>query len=387
MSSNKNQGAAPTLTSSNKKLLTTDDFRAEAASKLKKPARDYYNGGSDEELTLARNESAFRRLLIRPRCLRDVSEVDTSVEWYGEKFRFPIGIAPTAFHRMAEKNGELNTVRGAALSGSVMIASSWSTTPIEPMAHEAKTKNVSLWFQLYVYKDKSITTSLLTRAQDSGCKAIVLTVDTPVLGNRLADARNGFSLPDGLTFANFTTLQSSQMPLPSEGQSAFMKYVSTQIDPAMNWQVLEWVINNSKLPVIVKGVMRGDDAEEAISRGARGIIVSNHGGRQMDSAPASIEALPDIVRIVNGRVPVFIDGGIRNGRDVFKAIALGASGVFIGRPVLWGLSVGGAEGVSSVMKLLQSEFEHTMQLAGCRSIREMQQYPDLVVNESYYSKL
>ncbi|EYC18285.1 hypothetical protein Y032_0028g1776 [Ancylostoma ceylanicum] len=335
------------MSSNKKQFLTIDDFRAEAASKLKKAARDYYNCGSDEELTLARNESAFRRLLIRPRCLRDVSEVDTSVEWYGEKFRFPIGIAPTAFHRMAEKNGELSTVRGAALSGSVMIASSWSTTPIEPMAHEAKQKNVTLWFQLYVYKDKSITTSLLTRAQDSGCKAIVLTVDTPVLGNRLADARNGFSLPDGLTFANFTTLQSSQMPSPSEGQSAFMKYVGTQIDPSLNWQVLEWLINNSKLPVIVKGVMRGDDAEEAISRGAKGIIVSNHGGRQMDSAPAT----------------VFIDGGIRNGRDVFKAIALGASGVFIGRPVLWGLSAGGAEGVSSVMKLLQAEFEHTMRLA------------------------
>ncbi|KAK6758721.1 hypothetical protein RB195_016130 [Necator americanus] len=370
-----------------KTLLTINDYHLEAVSRLEKMALDYYDGGSDDKMTLARNVDAFRSLLIRPRCLQDVSEVNTSVEWYDDMNRFPIGIAPTAFHCMAEKNGELSTVRGASLSGSTMIVSSWSTTPIEKIAHEAINLGVNLWFQLYVYKDKSITASLLSRALASGCKAVVLTVDTPVFGRRLADARNGFTLPKGLTFANFATIQSSQMPSPSEGQSGFMQYVASQIDPSLNWEVLDWVISNSKVPVLVKGVMRGDDAEEAIRRGVRGIIVSNHGGRQLDSAPATIEALPEVVQSVNGRVPVFLDGGIRNGRDVFKAVALGASGVFIGRPVLWGLSVAGAEGVGNVIKLLQTEFMHTMQLAGCRSIREIHESRDIVVKESYYAKL
>ncbi|KHJ84932.1 dehydrogenase, FMN-dependent, partial [Oesophagostomum dentatum] len=185
------------------------------------------------------------------------------------------------------------------------------------------------------------------------------------------------------------------MPLPSEGQSAFMQYVANQIDATLDWKMVEWVISNTKLPVILKGVMRADDAEEAVKKGVQGIIVSNHGGRQLDSAPATIEVLPSIVRAVGGKVPVglpfgteksltnyfyvFVDGGIRNGRDAFKAIALGAAGVFVGRPVLWGLTVAGAEGVSSVMKLLQSEFLQTMQLAGCRNIREMREFPNLVV--------
>uniref|UniRef100_W6NRS4 FMN-dependent dehydrogenase domain containing protein n=1 Tax=Haemonchus contortus TaxID=6289 RepID=W6NRS4_HAECO len=180
--------------------LTIEDFRMEASTKLKKIARDYYEAGSDDQLTLYRNESAFKRFLIRPRCLRDVSHVDTSVQWYGRKHRytFPIGIAPTAFHRMATNDGELSTVEGASATGSVMIASSWSTTSIEEIAMEAKEKKVELWFQLYVYKDKTITSGLVSRAEACGCKALVLTVDTPVLGRRLPDVRNAFTLPDGL---------------------------------------------------------------------------------------------------------------------------------------------------------------------------------------------
>ncbi|VDK45362.1 unnamed protein product, partial [Cylicostephanus goldi] len=277
-------------------------------------------------------------LLIVPRCLRDVSDVDTAVEWFGIEV-FPIGIAPTAFHRMAEKDGEISTVQGAAKSKSLMVVSSWATTAIELIGHEAMKLDVPLWFQLYVYKDKSITSSLLFRAHAAGCKAIVVTVDTPVLGRRLADERNAFNLPAGLTLANFTTIQSSQMPTAHEGQSAFEKYVGNQIDPSLDWNMVDWVISNTKIPVILKGIMRADDAEEAIKRGAQGIIVSNHGGRQLDSAPATIEVLPSIVLAVHGRVPVFFDGGIRNGRDIFKAIALGADGVFVGRPVIWGLSV------------------------------------------------
>ncbi|VDM61190.1 unnamed protein product [Angiostrongylus costaricensis] len=268
-------------------LLTVDDFRLEAALKLSKMASDYYEAGADEQLTLARNENAYRRLLIRPRCLQDVSKPDTSVGWFGRKHSFPIGIAPTAFHRMAHKSGELST--------------------------------------LYVYKERSIASALVCRAEQSGYKAIVLTVDTPVLGRRLIDARNGFTLPDGLN--------------TKVGESGFMHYVSSQIDSTLDWSVVDWLLRTTRLPVLVKGIMRGDDADEAVRRGVQGIIVSNHGGRQIDSAPATIEVLPEVVRAVLGRVPVFIDGGIRNGRDIFKSIALGASGVFVGRPILWGLSV------------------------------------------------
>ncbi|XGW05022.1 hypothetical protein V3C99_015866 [Haemonchus contortus] len=312
---------------------------------------------------------------------------DTSVQWYGRKHSFPIGIAPTAFHRMATKDGELSTAEGASATGTLMIASSWSTTSIEEIAMEAKEKNVELWFQLYVYKDKTITSGLVSRAEACGCKALVLTVDTPVLGRRLPDIRNAFTLPDGLRFANFSTLQSSVMPSTEVGASGFMQYVSSQIDPSLNWDVIDWLLRTTKLPIIIKGVMRGDDAEEAVRRGVHGIIVSNHGGRQMDSALATIEALGEVTRSVKGRVPVFIDGGFRNGRDVFKAIALGASGVFVGRPILWGLSVEGAKGVTEVIRMLQTEFAHTMQLAGCKSIEEIRQCPDIVVPERYYAKL
>ncbi|VDL77222.1 unnamed protein product [Nippostrongylus brasiliensis] len=368
-------------------LLTVDDFRHAASSKLKKLAKDYYESGSDDQLTLRRNERAFERLLIRPRCLRDVSNVDTSTEWFGRKQRFPIGIAPTAFHRMANEDGELNTVKGASAAGSVMIVSSWATTAIEEVAEQSRRVGAELWFQLYVYKDKNITTSLVKRAEASGCRALVLTVDTPVLGRRLPDVRNGFTLPDGLGLANFSSMKPSSMPNIKSGQSGLMQYVSEQIDPTLNWEIISWLLETTKLPIIVKGVMRGDDAEEAIRRGAHGIIVSNHGGRQMDSAPATIEALADVVRASRGRVPVFMDGGVRNGRDIFKAIALGAQGVFVGRPVLWGLSVKGSEGVYQVMSILQQEFVHTMKLAGFRSIKEIQECPDVVVREEFFSKL
>ncbi|KAE9418765.1 hypothetical protein Angca_006715, partial [Angiostrongylus cantonensis] len=364
-------------------LLTIDDFRLEAGLKLSKVASDYYEAGADEQLTLARNENAFRRLLIRPRCLQNVSKPDTSVGWFGRKHSFPIGIAPTAFHRMAHKSGELSTVKGASISGSVMIVSSWSTTAIEAVAKQATNDGVELWLQLYVYKDRSITSALVSRAEQSGYRAIALTVDTPILGRRLVDARNGFTLPDGLKnfrFANFASLNASQMPNTRAGESGFMHYVSNQIDSTLDWSVVDWLLRITKLPVLVKGIMRGDDADEAVRRGVQGIIVSNHGGRQIDSAPATIEVLPEVVRAVLGRVPVFIDGGIRNGRDIFKSIALGANGVFVGRPILWGLSVDGSQGVAKVMKILQDEFVHTMQLAGCRSINEIQNCKDIVVN-------
>uniref|UniRef100_A0A1I7XM38 FMN hydroxy acid dehydrogenase domain-containing protein n=1 Tax=Heterorhabditis bacteriophora TaxID=37862 RepID=A0A1I7XM38_HETBA len=385
---------------STKFFLTVDDYQNDAKNHLEKVAHDYYESGANDEYTLKRNEAAYKKLLIRPRCLQDVSSVDTSIEWFGKIHKFPIGIAPTAFHKMACKDGELSTLKGAADTNSLMICSSWSNTSLEEVAIKGKQMGAQLWFQLYIYKDRSVTEALVSRAEAAGYQAFVLTVDTPILGRRIADMRNGFSLPKILKFANFEgNAAHSYMPQGIKGQSGFMEYVTSQIDPSLDWNTLDWLVRRTSHPVVVKGIIRGDDAKMAIEKGAKGIIVSNHGGRQMDSAPATIEALPEIVKAVGESCQVFLDGGIRNGRDVFKAIALGANGIFIGRPVLWGLSVEnkkpltlnsiiqGAKGVKNIISILQQEFTHTMKLAGCRSIQEIRKCKDLIVREDFYSKL
>uniref|UniRef100_A0A1I7T8A0 FMN hydroxy acid dehydrogenase domain-containing protein n=1 Tax=Caenorhabditis tropicalis TaxID=1561998 RepID=A0A1I7T8A0_9PELO len=362
-------------------LLTLEDYRKYSERNLVKLARDYYESGAEQEETLRRNVSAFDRLLIRPRCLRSVEKIDTSVEWL-RKVDFPIGIAPTAFQKMATKDGELSTVCGAAASKSIMICSSWSTTSIEDIGKEAKIVGATIWFQLYVYKDRKVTESLIHRAEAAGVEALVLTVDTPVLGRRLKDTYNKFSLPKHLKFANFESNSQAEMPKGDTGESGFMQYVSSQIDPSLDWNTLQWIRTKTKLPVIVKGVMRGDDALLALGAGVDGIIVSNHGGRQLDSAIATIEALPDVLRAVDKRIPVWMDGGVRNGRDVFKAVALGARGVFVGRPVLWGLAALGSSGVAGVLGILQSEFRHALQLSGYRSVEELQKDDGVLVHAS-----
>uniref|UniRef100_A0A8R1E0W9 FMN hydroxy acid dehydrogenase domain-containing protein n=1 Tax=Caenorhabditis japonica TaxID=281687 RepID=A0A8R1E0W9_CAEJA len=364
-------------------LLTLDDYRKYSERNLTKLARDYYESGAEEEKTLRRNQQAFDRLLIRPHCLRSVESIDTSIEWLnGRKLEFPIGIAPTAFQKMATTDGELSTVRGAAASKSIMICSSWGTTSIVDIGKEAKIVGATIWFQLYVYKDRAVTEALIHRAESAGVEALVLTVDTPVLGRRLKDTYNKFSLPKHLKFANFESESQAEMPKGAAGESGFMQYVSSQIDPSLDWSTLQWIRSKTNLPVIVKGVMRGDDALLALEAGVDGIIVSNHGGRQLDSCIATIEALPDVVRAVDGQIPVFLDGGVRNGRDILKAVAIGARGVFVGRPVLWGLATAGSTGVSAVVGILQSEFRHAMQLSGFRSIKELQRDEHTIVYES-----
>ncbi|CAJ0957154.1 unnamed protein product, partial [Mesorhabditis belari] len=367
-------------------LLTIDDFHQKAISLLPKLSRDYYESGSDEEKALRRNRRAFSRLLIRPKCLVDVSKSDTNCEFLGKKFKSPIAVAPTAFHKLCHPRGELASVEGISRFGGLMICSSWGTTPLEEIAENRG--DATLWFQLYVYKDRPTTEALIRRAENAGFEALVLTVDTPVLGRRLADKRNAFTLPPPLKFANMVATNDSKVHMPKVpiGDSGLMAYVSSQIDQSLNWDSLKWLVGFSRLPVIVKGIMRSDDALKALQCGAKGIIVSNHGGRQMDCAPATIEALPEIAKVA-GQIPVFLDGGIRNGRDVFKALALGASGIFIGRAILYGLTVGGADGVERVLDILQEEFEHCMKLAGCQSIADIRNTPQIVVSSSHYSKL
>ena len=233
----------------------------------------------------------------------------------------------------------------------------------------------SLWFQLYVHRDRFLTRTLVERAEAAGYQALCLTVDAPVLGVRERDRRNQFTLPSGLELANLTSMANLEIP-ETEEESGLFAYVANQFDPALTWQDLEWLQSLTSLPVIVKGILRGDDAVRAVEHGAKGIIVSNHGGRQLDGAIATIDALPEVVAAVGNKVDVLMDGGIRRGTDILKALALGAKAVLIGRPVLWALAVNGETGVHHLLELLRNELDVAMALSGCAKVENIN--PSLV---------
>lgn len=357
-------------------FINVEDFHKHAQGKLARSIYDYYRSGAHDESTLKENVESFRHLRIRPRFLVDVSKIDLSTTILGRKYPSPIGVAPTAMHRMAHPDGEKATARGAAAKDALMILSSLSTTALEhvaestPQTSEGKQQGIR-WFQLYVYKDRELTRSLVSRAEKSGYEALVLTVDTPLLGRREADHRNNFALPDGLSLANFQAItHSSQYIVESrkEKGSGLENYVKNLFDPSLTWKDIAWLKSITKLPIIVKGVLTAEDALLAVEAGVAGIIVSNHGGRQLDTVSSTIEALPEVVKAVAGRAEVYLDGGIRRGTDVFKALALGAKAVFVGRPILWGLSTSGQAGVESILKILNDELYVAMQLAGCPTV-------------------
>lgn len=348
------------------------DFEHLASDKLTGMAYDYFSGAADDMVTVRENRLAFARLRLHPRMLVDVSQRDLSITVLGQPMPTPIMIAPTAFHRMAHAEGELATVRAAAAMGVTMIVSSLSTTPLEDIAHAASTP---LWFQLYVYKDRSLTESVVKRAEAAGYQALVLTVDAPYFGRREADIRNRFYLPPGMTVANVAGTGKETLGAV-QGGSGLNAYVASLLDASLTWQDVDWLASITSLPVVVKGVLRADDAQRAADHGAKGIIVSNHGGRQLDTVAATIEALPAIAESVEGRLDLLIDGGIRRGTDVLKALALGAKAVAIGRPVLWGLAYNGEAGVRRVLELLTEEFSLAMALAGTTHIADIT--PDLI---------
>ncbi|KAJ1509392.1 Hydroxyacid oxidase 1 [Coelomomyces lativittatus] len=342
------------------------DLEKYASLHIDKMAWDYYRSGSDEEITLRNNSNAFNRIQLRPRILRNVSCVNTRTEILpGQWISSPICIAPTAMQKLAHPDGELGTAKAASLMNACMLLSSWSTTRLEAVIKSTDSNTQSsekgtFWLQLYIYKDRVLTEQLVQRAASAGYKAIAVTVDTPVLGRRREDLRNQFQLKDHLTLANYN----AQMRLP------MTEYVTSQIDPSLTIKDLLWLKSITSLPVLVKGVLRGDEAIK-VSPYVDGIIVSNHGGRQLDTVPASIEVLEEVVNAVQGRIPIFLDGGIRKGTDVLKALAIGAKAVFIGRPVLWGLVYSGYRGVEYVMHMLQVEFETAMKLIGCTDLRDI----------------
>lgn len=334
------------------------DLEELARDRLPADVYDYYAGGAEDECTLRANRDAFGRYTLRRRVLVDVSEIDTSLELLGARIPHPIALAPTAFQRLADPAGEVASVRGAGASGALYVASTLSTTPLEEIAAAA---TGPIWFQLYVYRSREITRSLIERAEAAGYTAICLTVTVPVQGNRERDARNRFRLPEGIRMANFEGRLQERMPDgPGSGLDAL---IGREFDPSLGWEAVEWIRSVTRLPVVVKGVVDGGDAASAVAHGAAAVIVSNHGGRQLDCEAGAITALPEVVAAA-GNVPVLVDGGIRRGTDVAKALALGARAVLIGRPYLWGLAVAGQTGVEGVVETLRAELARTMMLMG-----------------------
>jgi 4-hydroxymandelate oxidase len=347
--------------------LTIDDLHAIAAERLPRMAYDYYASGADDELTLGDNEAAWRRMRLRPKCLVDVGACDLATTVLGTPVSMPVLVAPTAFQRLAHPDGECATARAAAAAGTVMTLSTLSTCLLEDVARE--NAEGARWFQLYVYRDRGVTRALVERAEAAGFRALVLTVDAPYFGRRLRDVRNGFALPEGLTVANLASGMGEVGAV--SGNSGLATYVASMLDQTLTWRDVEWLRSVTRLPLVIKGVVRGDDAARAAELGVGGVVVSNHGGRQLDTTVATADALGEVVDAAAGRGEVFVDGGVRRGTDVLKALALGARAVLVGRPVLWGLAADGEAGVATALGILRDELKLALALAGCGGVRDV----------------
>jgi isopentenyl diphosphate isomerase/L-lactate dehydrogenase-like FMN-dependent dehydrogenase len=344
------------------------DFESIAQERLPRGVYDFIAGGAEDEVTLRDNCAAFRRYHILPRVLVDVCHINPSTTVLGESVSLPVLLAPTAFQTIAHADGELASARAARSAGTITVVSTFSSLPLEEIA----TAEAPRWFQLYCYRDRGVTKEFVQRAEAAGYSAICLTVDVARVGRRERDLRNSFQLPHGVRAQNFGRLTNAAAikAYQSEG-GAFSQYISDLVDPSLTWEVVDWLQSVTRLPVLVKGVLAAPDARLAVEHGVRGVVVSNHGARQLDSVPATIDALPEIVTAVDGRAGILLDGGIRRGTDVFKALAMGADAVLIGRPYVWGLAAGGEAGVVQVLELLKQELEATMALAGCPTVADI----------------
>ncbi len=327
------------------RFVTLDDYESVARERLPQDVYDFYAGGSGDEWTLEENRRSFDRWRLRPRFLRGSGEPDPSTTILGTPVAFPVLVAPWAYQGLAHPDGELATTRAAAAAATIMVVSS---TTIDFLEDVATSSTGPKWWQLYVFQDRDVTEKMLARVVASGYEAICLTIDLPVFGLRHRDTRNGFVPPIG-------------------APSSKLRY-----DPTLSWDDVAWIRERTPdLPFVVKGVLTAEDAELAVNAGVDAIIVSNHGGRQLDWSPAGLVALPEVVDAVAGRVPVLMDGGVRRGTDVLKALALGAAAVLVARPTAWGLAVDGEAGVADVLRILRAEFENAMALTGCRTVEEI----------------
>lgn len=353
-------------------IINLIELEALAEKKLTKSAFDYYASGSDDEITLRQNRTSFEEISIYYHVLAGVASPKTETKVLGFPIPFPLILAPTAFQKMACPEGELATAKAASRAGTIMTLSTLSNTDVEEVALAT---NQPLFFQLYVYKDREATTGLVRRAEAAGCKALVLTVDAPLFGRREKDIRNRFTLPEGLYIKNLLSKGYGEIYKQS-AESGLAAYFAMLSDAELSWKDISWLRSITKLPLVIKGIVRSDDALRARDCGANAIVVSNHGGRQLDTSPATIDALPAIAKALNGSLEIWMDGGVRRGTDIIKALALGATAVQIGRPILWGLALGGEDGAYSVIEALKREFELAMILAGCPDIASI--HHDLV---------
>ena len=347
-------------------LFNVADYARAARSKLSKDVCDYFEGGALDEITLRENTDGWERLKLYYRVLAGVGKRDMTTMVLGQSISMPIVVAPTAFHKLACEGGEIAAAKAAKAAGTLFTLSSLSNTAMEPVFAQAGSPR---WFQLYFYKDRAITRDLVQRAEGAGAEAIVLTVDAPGLGTRERDARNNFQLPDGLTVENLTPLGKGNFPdVKGSGLAA---YVRENLKEDLGFGDLDWLCRSTRLPVVVKGVCRGEDACRAAEHGAKAVVVSNHGGRQLDTAPATCEALPHVVEAAGDLCEIYVDGGIRRGSDVLKAIALGARAVLVGRPILWGLCVAGEQGATNILEIFRRELDEAMLLCGCTKLSDI----------------
>lgn len=350
------------------RYVNLNDLEPLAQEILPAPIFDFIAGGAEDEVTLRRNREAFEAIEIRPRVLVDVTNIDTRTTVLGEELTLPVMLAPVALHQLAHAEGELAVARAAAEAGTVMILSTMSSTTMEDVAAAAPGPK---WFQLYCYSDRGVTERLLKRAEAAGYKALVLTVDVPRLGRRERDFRHPPQFPAEVVPRNFLGEIDIESVPPGAQGTALSAIAASLLDPSLTWETIGWLKSVTPMPVLVKGVLTAEDAALAVDHGVAGIVVSNHGGRQLDGVPASIAALPEVVEAVAGRVPVIVDGGVRRGTDVLKALALGADCVLIGRPYIWGLAVDGQAGVASVLQMLRTELEMAMSLTGLTSVSQI----------------
>uniref|UniRef100_A0A8C8RYC8 (S)-2-hydroxy-acid oxidase n=1 Tax=Pelusios castaneus TaxID=367368 RepID=A0A8C8RYC8_9SAUR len=343
-------------------MICLSDFEAYAKKYLPKTTWEYFAAGADECCTRDDNLLAYKRIRFRPRMLRDMSVMDTTTTLLGTKISFPVGIAPTGLHQLAWPEGEKSTARAAETMNTCYITSTFSTCTVEEIT--AAAPNGFRWFQLYIHWNRTLSEKLVQHVEALGFQGLVLTTDVPYTGKRRDDIRNNFQLPPHLKVKNyegaFEEENCSEYGLPPNS-----------IDPSINWNDIYWLQSLTHLPIIIKGILTKEDADLAVRHGVQGIIVSNHGGRQLDGGPATIDALIEIVDAVQDKVEVYLDGGIRTGSDVLKALALGAKCVFIGRPALWGLTYKGEEGLREVLQILHDEFRLSMALAGCHNVSEI----------------
>ncbi|XP_046575605.1 hydroxyacid oxidase 1-like [Haliotis rubra] len=361
--------------------VCVEDIKKIAEEKLSKSARVYYNSGANYENTYKDNRKAFGRYKIRPKYMRDVSNRSMATTILGHRVDCPIGVSPVAMCRLAHPDGEVAVARACAKLGRCFILSTMATAGLEEIGEMAP--DCLRWFQIHILRDRNLLVQLVQRAERAGFTALVLTVDCPVYGRRHAEMRNDFNLPSTYKPGVLEGLRSRAGMSEEEREAGLTKFLNNLFTSAATWDDLRWLKTITKLPVVAKGITTGEGAREALRAGADAILVSNHGGRELDCVAATIDALPEVVEAVGDRCEVYLDGGVRSGLDALKAIAMGARAVFVGRPILWGLAHAGEEGAEKVLQILGDELSTDMALAGSSSIREISR--DMVVHKSYYS--